>query len=101
MKLYSTNFGNVLVLDGAIQCTERDAFTYYEMMAHIPLSSHPKPTKVYIMYDRELYMMITLYYIKVLVIGGDNGGVVSEMSKLSVVEEIHICVKDQVSIFCN
>lgn len=30
-------FGKVLVLDGAIQCTERDEFSYQEMIAHLPL----------------------------------------------------------------
>lgn len=30
-------FGKVLVLDGAIQCTERDEFSYQEMISHLPL----------------------------------------------------------------
>jgi predicted membrane-bound spermidine synthase len=42
----SKNYGNVLVLDGVIQCTERDEFSYQEMLAHIPLCSHPDPKKV-------------------------------------------------------
>ena len=44
--MYSAKFGNVLVLDGVIQCTERDEFAYHEMMAHLPLFSHPNPKKV-------------------------------------------------------
>lgn len=32
-------FGKVLVLDGAIQCTERDEFSYQEMISHLPLCS--------------------------------------------------------------
>ncbi|KAH3779540.1 hypothetical protein DPMN_157343 [Dreissena polymorpha] len=42
----SKTYGNVLVLDGVIQCTERDEFSYQEMLAHIPLNSHPRPRKV-------------------------------------------------------
>ncbi|KAI3480511.1 hypothetical protein L1887_57358 [Cichorium endivia] len=48
-------FGNVLVLDGVIQCTERDEFSYQEMIAHLPIASHPNPERV-------------------LVIGGGDGG---------------------------
>ena len=33
----SSSFGKVLLLDGVIQCTERDEFSYQEMIAHIPL----------------------------------------------------------------
>ena len=44
--LHSKTYGNVLVLDGAIQCTERDEFAYHESLAHIPLFSHPDPKKV-------------------------------------------------------
>ena len=30
----SSNYGNVLVLDGVIQATEKDEFAYQEMIAH-------------------------------------------------------------------
>ena len=43
---FSKSFGNVLVLDGTIQCTERDEFTYQEMISHLPLNSHPDPREV-------------------------------------------------------
>ncbi len=33
----SPSFGKVLLLDGVIQCTERDEFSYQEMIAHLPL----------------------------------------------------------------
>lgn len=36
----------MLVLDGIIQCTERDEFAYQEMIAHIPLCAHPDPKSV-------------------------------------------------------
>jgi len=41
----SKAYGNVLVLDGVIQVTERDEFAYQEMLSHLPLSSHPDPKK--------------------------------------------------------
>ena len=51
----SEKHGMVLVLDGVIQVTERDEFSYQEMIAHIPLYAHPNPKRV-------------------LVIGGGDGG---------------------------
>jgi hypothetical protein len=45
----SKTYGNVLVLDGVIQCTERDEFSYQEMIANLPLCSHPNPRKVPLM----------------------------------------------------
>lgn len=75
----SKTYGNVLVLDGAIQVTERDEFAYQEMIAHLPLFSHPNPKKV-------------------LVIGGGDGGVLREIAKHPGVEEIHICEIDQMVI---
>lgn len=33
----SPSFGKVLLLDGVIQCTERDEFSYQEMITHLPL----------------------------------------------------------------
>ena len=44
--LCSKTYGRVLALDGVIQCTERDEFAYQEMMAHLPLYSHPEPKSV-------------------------------------------------------
>eukprot|EP00565_Helicotheca_tamesis_P000882 CAMPEP_0185737212 /NCGR_PEP_ID=MMETSP1171-20130828/29942_1 /TAXON_ID=374046 /ORGANISM="Helicotheca tamensis, Strain CCMP826" /LENGTH=307 /DNA_ID=CAMNT_0028408085 /DNA_START=339 /DNA_END=1262 /DNA_ORIENTATION=- len=72
----STNHGNVLVLDGVIQVTERDEFSYQEMIAHLPLFSHANPEKV-------------------LVIGGGDGGVLREVAKHECVKEITICEIDQ------
>jgi spermidine synthase len=72
----SENHGNVLVLDGVIQVTERDEFAYQEMIAHIPLFAHPNPKKV-------------------LVIGGGDGGVLREIARHPGVEEIVICELDQ------
>lgn len=68
----STEYGNVLVLDGVIQVTERDEFAYQEMITHLALNSHPNPKKV-------------------LVIGGGDGGVLREILKHETVEEAHLC----------
>lgn len=56
----SKHFGKVLVLDGSVQLTERDADSYNEMMAHVPMFQHPKPQRV-------------------LVIGGGDGYVLKEV----------------------
>ncbi|KAI5479464.1 hypothetical protein MNV49_003608 [Pseudohyphozyma bogoriensis] len=72
----STNHGNVLVLDGAIQCVERDEFSYQEMIAHLPLASHPNP-------------------VNVLVIGGGDGGVLREVLKHPSVKSATLCDIDE------
>lgn len=72
----STTFGNVLVLDGVIQCTERDEFSYQEMIAHLPIASHPNPERV-------------------LVIGGGDGGVLREVVKHDSVKEAVLCDIDE------
>ncbi|XP_071944371.1 spermidine synthase-like [Antedon mediterranea] len=76
MVFKSKTYGNVLVLDGVIQCTERDEFSYQEMIAHLPLNSHSNPKKV-------------------LVIGGGDGGVIREILKHDCVESITQCEIDE------
>lgn len=51
--------------------------SYQEMIAHLPLASHPNPKKV-------------------LVIGGGDGGVVREVLKHDTVEEVVLCDIDEV-----
>lgn len=72
----STDYGNVLVLDGVIQATERDEFSYQEMITHLALNSHPNPKKV-------------------LVIGGGDGGVLREVVKHPSVESAVLCDIDE------
>jgi spermidine synthase len=72
----SSTYGNVLVLDGVIQATERDEFSYQEMITHLPLFSHKNPKKI-------------------LIIGGGDGGVLREVAKHKSVEEIHMCEIDK------
>jgi len=55
-------FGRVLVLDGCVQLTEKDEPFYHEMIAHVPLFTHPNPSKV-------------------LIIGGGDGGTAREVLK--------------------
>ena len=38
----SSDYGMVLVLDNVIQCTERDEFSYQEMITHLAMFAHPK-----------------------------------------------------------
>ena len=42
----SKAYNRVLVLDEVVQCTEEDEWAYHEMVAHIPLFSHPNPRSV-------------------------------------------------------
>lgn len=53
-------------------------YRYQEMIAHIPLASHPNPKKV-------------------LVIGGGDGGVVREVLRHESVEEVVLCDIDKVT----
>lgn len=63
IEVYETPlFGRVLVLDGAVQTAEKDEFIYHEMIAHLPLFTHPQP-------------------LKVLIIGGGDGGALREVLK--------------------
>ncbi|KAJ2160515.1 putrescine aminopropyltransferase [Coemansia sp. RSA 552] len=72
----STTYGNVLVLDGVIQVTERDEFSYQEMITHPAMFSHPNPERV-------------------LVIGGGDGGVLREIIKHPQVKEAVLCDIDE------
>ena len=44
----TTDWGNLMVIDGATMVTTRDNFFYHEMMAHAPLYTHPDPKDVVI-----------------------------------------------------
>jgi spermidine synthase len=68
--------GRMLVIDGVTMLTEFDEFAYHEMISHVPLLVHPKPSRV-------------------LVIGGGDGGVVREVLKHPEVESVHLCEIDK------
>lgn len=46
--LDTEQFGRMLVLDGMVQLTISDEFVYHEMLAHVPLHTHPNPRHVLI-----------------------------------------------------
>jgi len=60
--------GKMLLNDGLIMVTERDEFAYHDMIAHVPLFTHPNPKNV-------------------LVIGGGDGGSAREVIRHPSVEK--------------
>lgn len=58
----SRTFGNVLVLNGIVQCCEKDEFAYQELITNLAVMSHARPKRV-------------------LVIGGGDCGVIRELVK--------------------
>ena len=83
-------------MDGILQITERDEFSYSEMIAHLPLFCHPAPKKVpeYVSLGLQWVLLVL---IQVLVIGGGDGGAIREALKHPEVEEVHICEIDEVT----
>ncbi|MDZ4339335.1 MAG: polyamine aminopropyltransferase [candidate division NC10 bacterium] len=67
----TVQYGRMLVLDGAIQTTDRDEFIYHEMITHVPLTTHPRPREV-------------------LVIGGGDGGTVREVLRHAAVTRVRL-----------
>ena len=68
IAIYETpHYGRMMTIDGCIQSTERDEFSYHEMMAHVPLFSHPSPATV-------------------CIIGGGDGGVLREILRHECIE---------------
>jgi spermidine synthase len=76
----SKTYGNVLVLDGVIQLTDRDEFSYQEMITHLPMFAHKGSPK------------------NICVIGGGDGGVVTQLTKYKSVESIDLCEIDKLVI---
>lgn len=58
----SPGFGKALTLDGIIQLSQADEFIYHEMIAHVPLITHPHPERM-------------------LIVGGGDGGALRESAK--------------------
>lgn len=69
-------YGNMLVLDGKIQCTERDEFAYHEMLVHPAMCCHPQPERV-------------------LIIGGGDGGALREVGRHPSVRKVILCEIDR------
>lgn len=73
------DFGSMLILDGIVQSTSADGFIYNEMIAHIPICSHPNPKNI-------------------LIIGGGDCGVAREITKYPYVEKIDMVEIDEIVV---
>ncbi|MDR7463977.1 MAG: polyamine aminopropyltransferase [Armatimonadota bacterium] len=73
----NSDFGRILVLDDAVQTTERDEFIYHEMLAHVPLLAHPAPRRL-------------------LSIGGGDGGLLEEALKHPLAEAVIVEIDREV-----
>lgn len=67
--LRSPGLGRLLIVDGRVTLVERDRFIYHEMLVHPALYSHPHPRRV-------------------VIIGGEDGGCLSEVLKHVRIEEV-------------
>ncbi|MEE5992596.1 MAG: polyamine aminopropyltransferase [Oscillospiraceae bacterium] len=75
----SEEFGRFLTSDGSVIFSEKDEFTYDEMIVHVPMAVHPHAKKV-------------------LVIGGGDGGVARELSYYQEIEEIDVVEPDKLFV---
>jgi len=75
----SPEFGKFLTSDGTIIFSEKDEFTYDEMIVHVPMSVHPDVKRV-------------------LVIGGGDGGVARELSHYEEIKTIDVVEPDKMFI---
>lgn len=75
--IVNQDFGRMLVLDNAVQTTERDEFIYHEMLAHVALLTHPSPRAV-------------------LIIGGGDGGLLEETLKHTIERAVMVEIDQEV-----
>lgn len=75
------DFGTVLCLGGVTNVTDRDESPYHELLAHVPMLSHPNPRRV-------------------LIIGGGDGGTLREVLRHPSVEEAVLVDIDAEVIRC-
>lgn len=71
--------GKMLLNDGLIMVTERDEFSYHDMITHVPLFVHPNPKNV-------------------LVIGGGDGGTAREVIRHKTVEKCTMVEIDEMVV---
>jgi spermidine synthase len=75
----TTDFGNLMVIDGFIMLSSRDNFLYHEMMSHPALFAHPDPRRV-------------------VIIGGGDCGTLHEVMKHPDVEHVlQVDIDEQVT----
>lgn len=72
----SEAYGTVMLIDGAVQFTDADEFTYHEMLAHVPINVKRRVDKV-------------------LIIGGGDGGVAREVLKYPSIKRVDLCDIDK------
>ncbi|HET6435374.1 MAG TPA: polyamine aminopropyltransferase [Xanthomonadaceae bacterium] len=72
----TTDWGNLMLIDGAVMLTSRDNFLYHEMMAHPALFTHPAPKRV-------------------VIIGGGDCGTLREVLRHPGVEQAVQCDIDE------
>jgi spermidine synthase len=65
----TTDFGNLMVIDGFVMLTSRDNFLYHEMMSHPALFTHPAPKRI-------------------VIIGGGDCGTLREVLKHKGIEHV-------------
>ncbi|MDD4125807.1 MAG: polyamine aminopropyltransferase [Eubacteriales bacterium] len=75
----SPEFGRFITSDGSVIFSEKDEFTYDEMIVHVPMAVHPNVRKV-------------------LVIGGGDGGVARELSYYDEIEVIDVVEPDEMFV---
>ncbi len=75
----SEEFGRFLTSDGSVIFSEKDEFTYDEMIVHVPMAVHPNVRRV-------------------LVIGGGDGGVARELSYYDEIEVIDVVEPDELFV---
>jgi len=71
--------GRMLLNDGVVMISERDEFVYHEMIAHVPLLTHPNPRRV-------------------LIVGGGDGGTAREVLKHQAVERVVMVEIDEMVV---
>ncbi len=72
----TTHFGYLMVIDDCTMLTSWDNFLYHEMLAHMPLFTHPAPQQV-------------------VIIGGGDCGTLHEVLKHDVVQSAHLIDIDE------
>lgn len=73
---HNETFGNILVLDGYVQVTEKDEFVYHDMIVHPAMAVNPAIKRV-------------------LIIGGGDGGTAREVSRYAHIEKIDMVEIDE------
>ncbi len=106
IKIYkSDHYGNVFILDECLQLTEQDAANYNEMLAHVPIMEYVGKQESGIVRvmdeeekeeeDDENDENEEKMELNVLVLGGGDGYVVSEVLKHPIVKTVHHCDLDE------